>query len=273
MKRVKISVVIPTYKPAGYLWKCLEALACQTLPKSLFEVIVVLNGCGEPWNGAIEAWIKEHPELDTRLVQTDTPGVSNARNAALDMARGEFIAFIDDDDYVSAAYLEELLKVADKETLALSDSIAFTDGVEGFDEDYPMHRTFMSLKDDHAPTLAKARATLNGPCMKLISREMIEGARFDVSFKNGEDSLFVYEISKNIKKVAFADASAVYYRRFRPGSAVTSKKSVSYIITNSLRLSFTMFRKFLRAPLRYNLPFTVTRITAPLKSMIIDLAK
>lgn len=78
-----ISVIIPSYKPGEYVWECLESLNRQTLAKDRFEVIFVLNGCNEPWKSDLQKWFDAHPELNVNFIQTDTPGVSNARNIAL----------------------------------------------------------------------------------------------------------------------------------------------------------------------------------------------
>ena len=100
--QVDISVIIPTYKPQDYFWECLDSLAAQTLEPERFEVTVVLNGCNEPYKSLIQEHISSGMQhLNVRLVQTDTPGVSNARNMGIDMANGTYLTFIDDDDYVS----------------------------------------------------------------------------------------------------------------------------------------------------------------------------
>ena len=108
---MKISVIVPTYKPQAYLWECLDSLVAQSLSKDDFEVVLVLNGCKEPWKGEIEDYIEKSMRgMNVNFIQTDVPGVSNARNVALDNARGEYIAFIDDDDFISENYLETLYK-------------------------------------------------------------------------------------------------------------------------------------------------------------------
>ena len=104
---MKISVIIPTYKPQAYLWECLDSLCGQTFPKSDFEVILVLNGCCEPYDGLIKEYITGHPEMQWNYIQTDKGGVSNARNIALSEAKGEYIAFVDDDDYFSESYFPQ----------------------------------------------------------------------------------------------------------------------------------------------------------------------
>lgn len=85
---MKISIIVPTYKPQAYLWECLDSIYNQTFPKSEYELVLVLNGCCEPYNTQIKEWLSKHPDLQVQYFQTDEAGVSNARNMALDVARG-----------------------------------------------------------------------------------------------------------------------------------------------------------------------------------------
>lgn len=110
----KISVIIPTYKPKEYLWDCLESLERQTLPPNEFEIIIVLNGCNEPYYSQIKKHI-ESTSLNINFIHTLLGGVSNARNLGLDAANGDYISFIDDDDYVSESFLEYLLIILDRD--------------------------------------------------------------------------------------------------------------------------------------------------------------
>lgn len=78
---IEISVIVPTYKPAAYLYECLDSLAGQTLPRDSYEVILVLNGCAEPYKERIEAYLAAQAHaLNIRFIHTMQPGVSNARN-------------------------------------------------------------------------------------------------------------------------------------------------------------------------------------------------
>lgn len=85
---MKISIIVPTYKPQAYLWECLDSIYNQTFPKTEYELILVLNGCNEPYNAQIKDWLAKHSDLQVQYIQTDEAGVSNARNMALDVARG-----------------------------------------------------------------------------------------------------------------------------------------------------------------------------------------
>ena len=97
---MRISVIVPTYKPQEYLWECLDSLRSQTLAEDEFEVLIVLNGCKSPYYENIQRYIEQSNACHFQLIQTDVPGVSNARNVAIEQANGEYLMFIDSDDIV-----------------------------------------------------------------------------------------------------------------------------------------------------------------------------
>ena len=68
---IKISVIIPSYKPQSYVWECLDSMVSQTLSRDAFEVIVVLNGCCEPWQSEMTAYIEQKMTgMQVMFVQT-----------------------------------------------------------------------------------------------------------------------------------------------------------------------------------------------------------
>ena len=98
---MEISVIIPTYKPGEYISDCLRSLEEQDFPVSDYEVIIVLNGCDMPYRSMLEDIITDNGYVNVRVIQTDEPGVSNARNIGIDNAKGKYLLFIDDDDWVA----------------------------------------------------------------------------------------------------------------------------------------------------------------------------
>lgn len=269
---MKITVIVPTYKPKEYIWDCLDSFVKQTFPKGDFEVIIVLNGCCEPWKSEIENYIRLNMDgMNVKFIQTDTGGVSNARNIALDCAEGEYVTFIDDDDYVSPKYLELLHEKADGNTVVLSRPFAFNDGDATRSVPYPMMDIYEEMHDRTDMSISsKVRKYFSGPCMKLIPMDFIRGRRYDVRFKNGEDSLFMFLISDRIKEIKFAEREAVYYRRYRVGSAVTTKRRKREIIRNGMLQIRVYFKCFFMQPFAYNWAFFCTRIIATLKHVIIN---
>lgn len=269
---IKISVILPTYKPQNYIWECLDSIRNQTFPKEDFELILVLNGCKEPYYSQIKNYINNNLyDYNVNFIQTDQGGVSNARNIALDVAKGEYITFIDDDDYISPKYLEELYKAASPETISLCYPYAFNDGEPDVQLHYPITRVYDEYHLRTNIRLSyKVRKYFSGPCMKLIPMSFILDRRFDVRFKNGEDSLFMFLISDRIKNISFTSKDAVYYRRYREGSAIASKRSRKSTTINSLKLIYEYCKALFKAPLSYNYLFFMTRVLSSFKTMIMS---
>lgn len=265
---MQISVIIPTYKPQEYIWDCLHSLAVQTLSSENYEILIILNGCREPYYSTISAYINTNfSACNVRLLQTDISGVSNARNIGLDNAQGEYIAFIDDDDYVSPTYLKALLAKASRNTIALSNTIAFS-------ADNPYIDYYIAQAYNHYASMGKQmfykpRSYMAGPCMKLIHRDMINNIRFDARFKNGEDSLFMFCISQNVKYVDFTSSDVFYYRRYRLNSASMGRR-ISEKIQNAQKLCCAYSRIYWHKPYAYHFTFYITRMLGSIKTIIID---
>lgn len=266
---MKISVIVPTYRPKGYLWECLDSVYNQTFAKSDYELVLVLNGCDEPFYSQIKDWLGKHCDLQVQFFQTDEGGVSNARNIALDNARGEYITFIDDDDLVSYIYLQELYENATPDTISLCYPYAFNDGKMEVQLPYGITDAYNYCIEHKCDKLAsRARKFFSGPWMKLIPMSFIHDRRYDVRFKNGEDSLFMFLISDKIDKVSFTSKNAIYYRRVRTNSATTINRSFKDVFVNSYRLIIEYTKIYISQLGDYNLYFYVTRILGSVKAVV-----
>lgn len=263
---MKISVIIPTYKPQAYLWECLDSIYKQTFPKTDYELVLVLNGCNEPYNAQINEWLTKHSDLQVQYFQIDEGGVSNARNIALDNARGEYVTFIDDDDLISTAYLKELYEKATPDTVSLCYPYAFNDGKIEKQLPYGITDAYnYCIEHKYNKLSSMVRKYFSGPCMKLIPMSFIHDRRYDVRFKNGEDSLFMFLISDKIKKVAFTSKDAIYYRRYRDNSAYTRGKTKRENIANKMNMIKAYISIYLRKPQKYSLLFFITRLLGTLR--------
>lgn len=266
---MNISVILPTYKPQDYLWECLESLRNQTLNQTEFEVLIILNGCREPFKTDIENFLVRHSISNFKLYQTDTPGVSNARNLGLDISQGKYVTFIDDDDLVSPCYLEELLMHSSEDTIALSYSFAFEDhNPKVMLRYYTTDAYDYCVNVSHSLGLSsRVRSFFSVPVMKLIPRSYIGNRRFDVRFRNGEDALFMFLISDKFEKFSFTSRKAVYYRRYRENSAVTSKRSFLRKLKDLFSFVSAILSVYIKNWKKYNFVFLLTRILAQLKSL------
>ena len=265
---MKISVIIPSYKPQKYLWQCLDSLCSQTFPKEDFEIILVLNGCKEPYDEQIKAYIEQHSDINWNYIQTDMSGVSNARNLALDAATGDYVAFIDDDDYVSISYLNRLFEVANPKVVSLAKPVAFYDESGREWAEYPITMVYNRYVKSKRITPSKVRRYFSGPCMKLIPMSFIQRKRFDKRFTIGEDTLFMFLISDKIKDVCFAESDAVYYRRYREGSLLMSKRGYKKRLSNQLRLLGVMSSYYFPNFRKYNLNFSLLQFASVVKGIL-----
>ena len=125
-KRPKVSVVIPVYKVEPWIRECLDSLVNQTLKE--IEIICVDDGSPDN-SGAI---LDEYAQKDKRIkvIHQENGGVQKARNAGLDVAKGEYIALLDSDDYVDVRAYETAYNFAKKDNVDILnfDARSFCDG-------------------------------------------------------------------------------------------------------------------------------------------------
>lgn len=104
-KKEIVSIIVPAYNAEDTLEKCLQSIANQTYP--FFEAIVVNDGSTDDTQTIAERWSQKDSRI--RVFRKENSGVSAARNAALADAQGEWITFLDSDDYLEPDCLERLL--------------------------------------------------------------------------------------------------------------------------------------------------------------------
>lgn len=260
-----ISVIIPTYKPGNYIFECLNSICSQTLDKDCYEIIVVLNGCKEPWLTKLNEYNSQVGER-LYIIQVDQGGVSNARNIGIDSSRGDFIMFLDDDDYVSPSTLSDLFTNAREDVVTVFKPMAFYEGGDIFE--YSRTREYLEKSQLGSVSINKVRKVFSGPVMKLIPRNVIGNRRFNTRFRIGEDSLLMFLISNKIEAVNFAPESAIYYRRIRENSATTSNGSFLKAASNSFALIKEYTKIYFKHPLQYSFSFYITRVLGAIKAVL-----
>ncbi|MFU0826465.1 MAG: Glyco-trans-2-like domain-containing protein [Lachnoclostridium sp.] len=107
MNEYKVSIIVPVYNVEKYLRQCMESLVNQTLKE--IEIIVVNDGSPDNSIKILEEYEKKYPDM-VKVFTTENRGVSHARNYGLDHATGEYIMFVDSDDFVELNMAEKLYK-------------------------------------------------------------------------------------------------------------------------------------------------------------------
>lgn len=262
-----VSVIVPTYKPSSYIYECLDSLFRQTLDNNLFEILIVLNGCEEPYLTMINEYVKnKKSKIKVRIIHTDIPSVSNARNLGIIAAEGEYITFIDDDDWVSDNYLQNLIERSKFDCLTAA-NVVLIDSVSHEPLPYFLTCAYAKCSKLSRLTFFNARSFLSSIWCKLIPRSVIEMNRFDTKHKLGQDSLFMFQISRNIKHITLASPDTIYYVRKRQDSASHRIYSYSYRVKVALSLSYSYIKIFFNSPSKYSTMLFLTRIAATMRKL------
>lgn len=261
MKERVISVLIPTHKPGSYIERCLNSINRQIISNDKFKVYIALNGTKDEYEKYIIN-ILESCTFNYEYTYIVDAGVSNARNKLLDISKEPFVTFIDDDDLITENYLSELLKVADNETIGISNVYSFDNSVEELDSNYLTH-AFEYLQEEEY-SLFRARKYFSSPIGKLIHRSIIQNERFDNRLSIGEDSLFMAKISKNFKSLRKSHPTAAYLIHERVGS--TTRKKINRI--SELKRLVYLISKYTTLLFKgYNIIFVFSRIAASFKHL------
>ena len=113
MNKPLISVIVPVYKVERYLDECVESIVNQTYHN--LEIVLVDDGSPDNCPQMCDDWAKKDERI--RVIHKENGGVSSARNAGLDICTGDYISFIDSDDWIPSNFEEEMLAKAEKLSL------------------------------------------------------------------------------------------------------------------------------------------------------------
>ena len=218
-KEPLISVIVPIYNAETYLESCIDSILSQTY--SNLEIILIDDGSKDnSWDICLE-----YAKKDNRIHAYTQPngGPSVARNHGLDMAKGDYIAFVDSDDTIKDDMYEILLNnlVNHKADLSLC----------GMQKVYSNGRTQMyydglvskKMENEQIEEVFFDNSYITfAPVDKLYPKRVIQETRFDESIRMCEDQKFVYDILKNVKTVYY-DKEPLYNIRMTDGSLSRTK--------------------------------------------------
>lgn len=207
----KISVIVPVYNTAPYLKRCLDSVLQSTYQN--LEIICVNDGSTD---GSLSI-LEHYQALDDRVVVIDqnNRGVSAARNNGLAHATGEYISFVDSDDWVNPQYFDFLLCAIENADISHCGMIRVLN--DDLEEDVQQISPIRTLDTDKM----NFGEAVDHCCGKLFRREIVEKLKFEESVSFGEDKLFTAIALQTGKKLAVID-NVLYYYYNNPNSAVNT---------------------------------------------------
>lgn len=231
-----ISVIVPVYNIQNYIKRCVESIVNQTFTK--LQIILVDDGSTDE-SGKI---CDEMAASDTRIevFHKSNGGLSDARNFGLERARGEYVAFVDGDDYIDSDMYESLYK----EIVSTAADIASCGYYEVFDDKIYtkccVKETIVLDKIRAYETLFSRGGLLGcSSCNKLFRKNIFDDIKYKVGIQS-EDLELIYRILDKTQTVVCVDAVKYHYVH-RENSITTSafnKRSMDVIYTSEKMIQF-----------------------------------
>ena len=231
MKKVKLSIIIPCYNVEKFVEKCITSLVDQTLDN--IEIIAVNDGSKDDTLKILKKLSKKHSNII--VIDKKNGGVSAARNDALKIAKGEYIGFLDSDDWVEPEMFEKMYNKAIKENL---DIVACNTNAV-----YPNENKLISsnVKETSTPEdlMLNAYAVIWN---KIYKKSIIDGIQFKEGMTFCEDVLFLYMVYSRVKKVGAINEALHYYLQ-REGSLTYTYDKKLYQLVDSLDSVVEYYKK------------------------------
>ena len=255
----KVSIIIPVYNCEQYLDECFESVENQTFPISDLEIIIVNDGSTDNSLIYIEKYIKKHQ--DWILINQKNSGLSESRNNALNIAKGEFVFFLDSDDFLPSNAIEILYnKIKDGYDLIIG-------GMKNYNSSgiLPNYTEKFLRKDDNI----NYKTNLNllefvHAQAKLYRKDCINNLRFIKGVKH-EDNYFTLSLYIKELRIGMIE-DIVYFHRVREGNSKSIMQSLNIqsfrdLIVNYLsiieqnKMDYKLCRYFIKKTEKYRVRF------------------
>lgn len=218
----KISVIVPVYKAEKYLLQCVESILGQSFED--LEILLIDDGSPDNSGKLCDEFARKDSRV--RVIHKENGGVSTARNTGLDAAAGEYITFVDSDDYIDACMYEKMLAEAEYGAeLVMCDCLKeFADRSMRYT--HPIRAGYYDreqLEQEYFPHLLMMEnveypATISN-CLLLFRRELAEGIRYLTGVRYSEDLLFGAQLMYNARSFCYLKGQAYYHYRMNDQSA------------------------------------------------------
>ena len=223
MTKALVSVIVPIFMVEEYLDECIQSIVCQTY--SNIEIILVNDGSLDGCPQKCDEWARKDHRI--RVIHKPNGGLSSARNAGLDIAKGDYIAFVDSDDYVTPDYVEVMYnRICDDDSVGIVSGMIYRlkDGkITDYVKDWAIKEERIISSSKIAISCIKGSLS-EGVWNKLFKSHLLANVRFREG-RNNEDTLFWYDLGNYWANTTYSLVEIphyVYYYRYRESSICMS---------------------------------------------------
>lgn len=222
---IKLSIIIPMYNSEEYIENCIKSLLNQDIKKSNYEIIVVNDGSIDRGENIIKKYQKDNKNI--RLISVKNGGVSYARNIGIDNSMGEYLFFVDSDDYIAYNSIGRVLDTAIENNLEMIFfDIKRTNSNIEYVSKYSDYCKYNNIYD--GIKYFTEMNVNNGPWHFFIKNKFLIDN--NIKFKEGrfcEDGMFLIKSIFKLKRVSYVNADI--YRYVIRESSTTNKKTKEHL--------------------------------------------
>lgn len=221
MNTPKVSIIVPVYKVEKYLNRAVDSLLCQKY-KNL-EIILINDGSPDRCPDICEKYAEQDSRV--KVIHQKNAGLSAARNSGLEIATGEYLTFIDSDDFVGNEYVSQLVEGLESSGADVACcGINIVDDTEKIYDSFSCDKTFEESGIEVAKKMLCDDYPHNFSCAKLFKRKLFEGITYPVG-RLYEDKATTYRAVARAERVVCISPCLYFYFRGREGNITSELQS------------------------------------------------
>lgn len=198
-----VSILIPAYNVEPYLKECLESLVNQT--HKILQIVIVDDGSTDQTGKICDEYAAKYPFVEVYHIPNG--GVANARNVLLSKSKGEYVLFVDSDDWVELEMAEKLVNIAEEEQADMvTCSFSHDNGAEE-----PQEKQVVG-KQTLIKEFLRHKVITGSLWNKLIKKDIVDSLIFNPNIHYGEDALFIWQAIQKVNKIVFTRYPLYHYR-------------------------------------------------------------
>lgn len=203
MKEEQISIIVPVYNVECYVEKCIQSICCQSF--SNLEIILVDDGSTDRSGILCDDWSRKDSRI--QVIHKENGGLSDARNAGIEIARGDWYVFIDSDDFITPNTIEQMYTAA----VSTESQIAVCNMIRIYD-DGKTEPFYRPAREQTLLAGASRFETLKQPsaCNKLFRAELFQDVRFPKG-KFYEDTFVYHILAHRARQIVLTGHDGYYY--------------------------------------------------------------
>lgn len=218
---INVSVIVPVYNVEQYIQQCVDSILSQSY--SDFELILVDDGSSDKSGDICDEYALKDKRV--RVLHQKNAGVSAARNNGIEHALGEWVVFVDSDDFVTNDYLADFDVDKDDANLIIQGLEYFDERTKTFFNPVRVKTTTLK-KESFMKSVSDNRLLHSGyPVSKAYNKSLLDSnLRFDTSISYHEDHIFVLEAMSRAVNIRLVDSIAYKYRYFHSNNTLSTKR-------------------------------------------------